>query len=90
VEEEGPEPLHPGPSSCPNSTECVEEVFSEVRRSKHSATARWHPSGAETRRLSTIRCTFVYQGVATRNGATTREILAHRTGAQPNFACTEF
>jgi hypothetical protein len=33
---------------------------------------------------------LLYQGVATRNGATTREILAHRTGAQPNFALTGF
>jgi hypothetical protein len=32
----------------------------------------------------------VYQGVATRNDATTREILAHRTRTQPNFAFTEF
>src|SRR5215213_9877392 len=30
--------------------------------------------------------TVVYQGVATRNIATTREILAHQTGARPNFA----
>src|SRR5215213_7430572 len=32
----------------------------------------------------------VSQGVATRNGATTREILAHLAGARPNFALTEF
>jgi hypothetical protein len=32
----------------------------------------------------------VYQGVASRNGTTTREILAHRTGDRPNFALTEF
>jgi hypothetical protein len=32
----------------------------------------------------------VYQGVATRNDATTREILVHRTGALLNFAITEF
>jgi hypothetical protein len=30
----------------------------------------------------------VYQGVATRNAPTTREILAHRTGAEPNFLVT--
>src|SRR5215216_609080 len=40
----------------------------------------------ETRRLGAIRCTVVCQGVATCNSATTRELLAHRTGAQPNFA----
>jgi hypothetical protein len=33
---------------------------------------------------------LVYQGDATRNDATTREILVHRTGTQPNFALTEF
>jgi len=60
------------------------------RGAQHSTTAWWYPFGIETRRLSNIRCTYVYQGVATRNGATTREILAHRTGVQPNFAFTEF
>ena len=34
-----------------------------------------HPVGVKTHRLGTIRCTDLYQGVATRNGATTREIL---------------
>src|SRR5215212_11769545 len=56
-----------------------EEEFSEVRGSKHpirrsgkhSTTAWWHPFGVETWRLRTIRCTVVYQGVATRDGATT-------------------
>ena len=32
----------------------------------------------------------MYQGVATRNAPTTREILAHRTGSRPNFAFTAF
>jgi hypothetical protein len=52
--------------------------------------AWWHPFGIETRPLSSIRCTVMYQGVATPNGANTREILAHRTGARPNFVLTEF
>src|SRR5215217_3244305 len=87
-----------GPSLCPYSPKCVEEEFSEVhsskqlirRRAKHSATAWRHPFGVQTRRLSAFRCTVVYQGVATRNGATTREIPAHQIGARPNFACTGF
>jgi len=73
------------------------EEFSEVqgskhpirRSGKHSTTAWRHPLGVKTRRLGTFCCTFVCQGVTTRNGATTREILAHRTGAQPNFALSE-
>jgi hypothetical protein len=78
------------------SPKCVEERFCEVRCSKqpirhsakHSTTAWWPPSGVEARRVGAIRCTVVYQGVATRNIATTREILAHRIGARPNFAST--
>jgi hypothetical protein len=86
-------------SSCPYSRTSWKKVeFSEVRGSKrpmicsgkYSTTAWRHRFGFETRRLGTFRCTFVYQGVATRNGATTREIPAHRTGVQPNFASTEF
>jgi hypothetical protein len=53
--------------------------FSEVRGSKrlighrgqHFTTAWWHPLGIETRRLSSIRCTVMYQEVATRNSVTT-------------------
>src|SRR5215211_5217593 len=68
-----------GPSLCPYSPNVVEEEFSEVRGSKrligsgsqHSTTAWRHPFGVETRRLRSIRCTVMYQGVATRNGATT-------------------
>ena len=60
------------------------EGFSEVRRSKRLiersgkrlATARSYPSSAETGRLSAVRCTEMYQAVATRNIATAREILA--------------
>src|SRR5215217_3653635 len=74
------------------------EKFSEVRDSKqsvrrsgkHSTTAWWHPFSAGTLRLGSSSCTIVYQGVATRNNATTREILAHRMGTQPNFAITAF
>jgi hypothetical protein len=73
------------------SPKCLEEEFSEVRGSKrpirrsakHSTTAWRHPFGVKMLLLGTIRCTVVYQGVATRNDATTREILAHRTGTQP-------
>jgi hypothetical protein len=80
------------------SPECGEVEFSEVRGSKrpiicggkYSTTAWRRRFGVETRRLRTFRCAFVYQGVATRNDATTREILAHRTGTQLNFAFTEF
>ena len=79
-------------------TNVLEEEFSEVhgskrpirRSAKHSTTAWRHPFGVKMFLLGTIRCTVVYQGVATRNDATTREILAHRTGTQPNFALTEF
>src|SRR5215208_3752651 len=74
------------------------EEFSEVhgskqplrRSGKHSTTAWWHPFSVQTLRLDSSNCTIMYQGVATRNDATTREILAHRTGTQPNFAFTEF
>jgi hypothetical protein len=56
-----------------------EGEFSEVqgskriigRRGPHSRAAWWHPLGIETRRLSSIRCTVIYQEVATRNSATT-------------------
>src|SRR5215212_8071947 len=79
-------------------TNALEEVFSDVRRSKqpfrpsgkHSTTTSQHTRGVEAWRLSAIRCTILYQGVATRNGATTGEILHPRTGAQPNFASTEY
>src|SRR5215211_9011846 len=71
-----------------------EGLFSEVRRSKrpiecrgrHSFTARWTLFCARIRRVGAIRCTNVYQGVATRNGATTREILAHRAGVRRSSA----
>jgi hypothetical protein len=43
------------------------------RSSKHSTTAWWHLLGVETRRLRSIRCPVVYQGVATRNTATTSQ-----------------
>jgi hypothetical protein len=73
---------------------CLEGVFSEVRRSKrpteigsrHPRAAWWHCFGVEMPRPSSVRCAVVYQGVATRNGATTREILAHRTGADRTSA----
>src|SRR5215218_6877161 len=55
------------------------------RSAKHSTTAWWHPFGVETLRLGSSSCTYVYQGVATRNDAITREILVHRTGSQANF-----
>jgi hypothetical protein len=75
-----------------------EDEFSEVRGSKqplrrsgkHSTTAWGHPFGVETLRLGSSSCTIVYQGIATRNYATTREILAYRTGTQPNFVMTAF
>jgi hypothetical protein len=70
------------------------EKFSEVhgskqplrRSGKHSTTAWWHPFSVKTLRLGSSSCTVVYQGVATRNGATTREILAFPARAQLNFA----
>jgi hypothetical protein len=72
--------------------------FSEVRRSNRLVYAAaapprkplLYPCGLRTRRLSSVRCTVVYQGVATRNGATTQEILNIRTGATPNCASTAF
>src|SRR5215208_3858519 len=87
-----------GSFSCPYSPKCLEVEFSEVRGSKQplkrsgklSTTRWWHPFSVETLRLGSSSCTIVYQGVATCNSATTREILAHRTGTQPNFAFTEF
>src|SRR5215203_5584779 len=80
------------------SPKCVEGEFCEVhgskqplrRSGKHSTRAWWHPFGVETLRLGSSSCTIEYQGVATRNHATTREILVHRTGSQTNFAITEF
>ena len=59
--------------------ERVEEAFSKVRRSKRTVertskhyTKAWrHPFGVETQRPSSVRCIVMYQGVATRNGATT-------------------
>jgi hypothetical protein len=38
-----------------------------------NSTAWWHLLGVETRRLRSIRCPVVYQGVATRNTATTSQ-----------------
>src|SRR5215208_7919631 len=69
------------------------EEFCEVRGSKqplrrsakHSTTAWWHPFSVETLRLGSSSCTYVYQGVATRNIATTREILTVGPG---KGACT--
>src|SRR5215210_3846906 len=74
------------------------EEFSEVHGSKRPmerfcerSRATWRdPFGLGTWRPCIIRCLDVCQGVATRNSATTREILAHRTGSQPNFVCTKF
>ena len=82
--------VSPGLSSCPYAPKCVEVEFSEVRRSKRPAKrgsvpsrAAWqHHFGAETPRPSSVRCSVVYQGVATRNAPTTREILAHRSGTK--------
>src|SRR5215208_6703244 len=64
-----------------------EDEFSEVHSSKrpirshakHPTTAYWYPCSVEKRRLGAFRCTNVYQGVATRNDATTREFRGHRT-----------
>jgi hypothetical protein len=47
--------------------------------------ACYTPLGSKRLRLGSSSCTFLYQGVATRNGATTREILAHRTGPMQTF-----
>jgi hypothetical protein len=57
----------------------VEEEFSEVRGSKHllkrndkHSTLAWlNLFGIETLRLSSVRCTVMYQGVTTRNSAIT-------------------
>src|SRR5215207_10821680 len=38
------------------------------------------PLGSKRLRLGSSSCTSLYQGVATRSGATTREILVHRAG----------
>jgi hypothetical protein len=62
------------------------EEFCEVRGSKqplrrsgkHSTTAWWHPFSVEILRLGSSSCTILYQGVATRNGVTTREILRYK------------
>src|SRR5829696_7174505 len=80
------------------SPKCVEGVFSEVHSSKRPTelsrkrprAAWWHRFGVETHLPSSVRCAAVYQGVAARNAPTTREILAHMTGAEPNFAFTAF
>src|SRR5215203_1224276 len=63
----------------PYSPECVEVEFCEVhgskqllrRSAKHSTTAWWHTVSVETLRLGSRSCTNLYQGVATRNDATT-------------------
>jgi hypothetical protein len=47
--------------------------------------ARCTPLGLKRPRLGSSSCTFLYQGVATRNGATTREILAPRTGPMQTY-----
>lgn len=41
---------------------------------------------SHSRRPGTFRCTFVRQGVATRNRAATGEFFAHRPQVQPDFA----
>jgi hypothetical protein len=69
-----------GPFSCPYSPEFVEEEFSEVRGSNLPRLVP-HPGT-----YLSSSCTVVYQGVATRNSATTREILAYQAEAQLNFA----
>src|SRR5215204_2275860 len=38
------------------------------------------PLGSKRLRLGSSSCTSLYQGVVTRSGATTREILVHRAG----------
>src|SRR5919112_5808032 len=72
--------LCPGPSCSLYSPKCVEKKgeFSEVRSSKrpteigswHSRAAWQHLFGVETPRQSSVRCSVVYQGVATRNSTT--------------------
>jgi hypothetical protein len=82
---------NPGPSSCLYSPKYLEEEFSEVHGSKRflyvppspCLRALLPPFVVKTLRLGTIRCTFLYQGVATRNSATTREMLAQQ-GSQYN------
>jgi hypothetical protein len=78
------------------SADCVEEEFSEVhgskqplrRSGKHSTTACWHPFSVETLQLGSSSCTVVYQGVATRNIPTTREIcLKDETFRSPRRLC---
>src|SRR5215213_4261644 len=79
------------------SPKCLEkEEFSEVhgskqplrRSGKHSTTACWHPFSVETLQLGSSSCTVVYQGVATRNIPTTREIcLKDETFRSPRRAC---
>src|SRR5215218_9659842 len=66
------------------SPECVEVEFSEVggskqpirRSGKSSITTWWHPFSVKTLRFGSSSCTVLYQGVATRNSATTGEIRA--------------
>ena len=80
------------------SPKYVEAEFCEVRGSKQPIRHSGYPMtedpgapfGVKTLRLGSSSCTDVYQGVATRNGATTREIVAYRTESQPNFAMMEF
>src|ERR687894_1126052 len=81
------------------SHQCLEkDEFCEVHGSKRFlyvpakplTTGSATPFVVKTPQLGTIRCSVVYQGVATRNGATTQEILTIRTGATPNCASTEF
>jgi hypothetical protein len=72
--------------------------FSKVPRSKRPTelsrkrprAAWWHRFGVETHLPSGVRCAVVYQGVATRNAPTTREILHPRIEAQPNLALSGF
>src|SRR5215218_596858 len=82
---EGPESKNSGPStSCPYSPKRVEAEFSEVggskqpirRSGKSSITTWWHPFSVKTLRFGSSSCTVLYQGVVTRNGATTGEIRA--------------
>src|SRR5215211_1683118 len=82
---EGPESKDSCPStSCPYSPKRVEAEFSEVggskqpirRSGKSSITTWWHPFSVKTLRFGSSSCTVLYQGVATRNSATTGEIRA--------------
>jgi hypothetical protein len=48
------------------------------------------PSESKRPDLVAVVAPMCIKGFATRSDAITREILAHRTGDQPNFALTEF